>query len=798
MFLNYILTWFRTQNRQKIYTLLNLFGLAFGLACVIIIFLYIQYEFSYDKQHINKDRIYKIVYEINRTGSGYMGSKRYAVTPAPMAPALMEEFPEIEAATRLTNWSNVLIRSGDKTFLENRWVWADKYIFDVFTFPLVLGDEKTALNNLYSVVVSENMAKKYFGSENPVGKILNYNNEKDFTVTGVMKNIPENSHIKGDFLATFETLGEVGQTLDQWGNNSYSTFFLLQKDHNHHDLEKKYPAFIETKYKNYDWWKKEEANRYYHQKLTDIHLKADTIFNFGPVNDIKYIYIFTAIALFILLIACMNYMNLSTARAAKRAKEVGIRKVVGAQRSQLTWQFLSESLILTFVSLIFALGIVYLLLPVFNTLMEREITINLFDNFSFLLILIGIGLGVGLISGSYPAFFMSNFKPVTSLRKRSFSKGKTAVFRNVLVVVQFAISIFLIISTIVISDQLSYIRNKKLGFTKDHIIIVNMRDKAVREKTEVVKQELLKHSGIIGVTFSSSLPMRVSSRTFLRYEGSPDPENDRLQTYFANVDYDFFDVFEMEIVAGRKFSPEIDKATNKYIINETAVKQLGWTDPIGKNYGREDRMGPVVGVVKDFHYANFHLPMEPVTFFLDPGRGYNMSIKINSENIKSSIAAIKKVWNTFSNGYPFEYQFMDEEYDNMYKTEIRLGKTFSYFAILAIVICCLGLFGLASFTTEQRTKEIGIRKVLGGTTSSIVSMLLKQFTKWVFLANFIAWPLAWYAMDKWLQDFAYRIDIGWGMFAAAAVMALLIAILTVCYQAVKAAMANPVDSLQYE
>lgn len=796
MFLNYIVTWLRNQRRQKSYSLLNITGLSFGLACVIIIFLYIQYELSYDRQHEHADRIYKVVKE-SRTG-GYMGKNRFGVTPAPLAPALMDAFPEIEAATRLDNGSNTLIRAGDQVFTEYEWIWADNFVFKVFTFPLLSGDKATALKNKFSVVLSESMAEKYFGDENPMGKTMNYNNEYDFVVTGVMNDIPVNSHIRGDFIASFDSYRDMDRNMDHWGNSSYHTFILLKKGADPLDLEAKYPAFQETKYSQYDWWEKEKSSIWYHQKLTDLHLKCDTIFNFGMTNDIKYIYIYSAIAFFILLIACMNYMNLATARSAKRAREVGIRKVVGAQRIQLIGQFLGESLLLSFISLILAFGIAYLILPVFNGLVERDISMQFLWKPRLISILLGIGLFVGLISGCYPALFISQFKPVSSLKRGIGRKGGASYFRNILVVVQFSVSVILIISTLVVSKQLSFIRNKKLGFTRDHIIIHRIRDSAVREKRDVFRQELLKLPGITQVSYSSSLPMRVSSNTSLRYEGAANPDEDRLQTYFANVDYNYIDLFELEMVQGRKFIKEMDHGSHRYIINETAVERLGWTEPLGKSFGRKDRMGPIVGVVKDFHYANLHLPMEAVTFYLRPDYSSYLSIKLDTEDIQGTVSRIEDVWERFSSGYPFEFEFMDERYDKMYKVEIRLGKSFSYFSILAIVICCLGLFGLASFTTEQRTKEIGIRKVLGGSTHGIVLMLLRQFTKWVVVANVVGWPVAWFVMNKWLQDFNYRIDLGIWTFLTSAVLALIVALLTVSYQSIKVTLANPVDSLRYE
>jgi putative ABC transport system permease protein len=797
MIKNYITTLFRNFSRQKIYTFLNVSGLAFGLAVFIIIVLYIQFEFSFDRFHANADRIYQVS-KIQTRGGGFMGSTRYGVTPAPLAAALREEFPEVESATILYSWPGTLIRNKQKIFTEYG-CFADNFMFEIFSFPLVKGNEKTALENPFSVVISEKMATKYFGNSDPIGQILNFNNENDFLITGIMKNIPDNSYIKADFFASFKSLRVLqGNSIDEWYSSSYQTFLLLRKGADHTELEKKYPAFIEKIYQGQSNWTAETADIYYHQKLTDIHLKCDSIFNYGPVSDIKYIRIFSVIAFFILLIACVNYMNLSTARATKRAREVGIRKVVGARRIQLVSQFLGESLMLTFLSLFAAVGIAYLLLPIFNRLMERELAFHFLENPGFILMLLGIGIVVGLVSGSYPAFVISSFMPVSTLKGKTSSVSRGTVLRNILVAAQFTISVVLIICTVVVSQQLSYIRNKNLGFSKDHIMVIRIRDKAVREKRDVLREELLKQPGISRVTFSSSLPMKVSSRSSMNYEGAANPQTDKLRTYFASVDYDFIETFQMEIVKGRNFSPQIDIKPFKYIINETAAKTLGWDNPIGKSFGQAGQIGPVVGVVKDFHYANMHLPMEAVAFVLRPDYGSMMSIKIGTENIQETVARIEKVWKTFSAQFPFEFTFMDESYDSMYKSEIRLGTTFSFYSVLAIAICCLGLFGLASFTVEQSRKEIGIRKVLGASVTKIINMLLWRFTKWVIVATGIACPIAYFAMNAWLEDFAYRIDIGWAIFFLAGAIAFFIAFVTVIYQAVRASLEDPIASLHYE
>ena len=800
MFGNYFTTMFRTVMREKLSTILKISGLAFGIATGIIAFLYIQNEFNYDSQHENKDRIYKVVRDTK--SNEYMGNTKRAITAVPLAPALMEDFPEIEAATRFNNRGDILVKYNDISFMESEGVYADEYLFEIFSFPLISGDKNNLLNEPYSVVITEETSQKYFGGLNPLGEVLNFNNRVDLTVKGVIENIPENSHVKGDFFISIETLRSLGDPLDNWGSNNYHTFILLREDSDHRELEQKYPSFLTSRLENSRWWSGEEdLATYYHQKLTDIHLKADTVFNFRPVSDIKYIYIFSISAIFILLIACVNYMNLSTAQSLRRAKEVGLRKVIGAQRSQLIKQFMGESLFVTVISLLLAVVITLSVLPVFNNLVEKNISFNPMDNFTLLLILAALWGVVGLMSGSYPAFVISNFKPVRSIKGLFGAHSKGRGFRNILVVSQFSISVFLIISTFVISGQLDYIRNKNLGFTKDQIVTVTLDDREIRTQHKVVKEELLKQPGITAVTFSSSLPMNVTTRRGLIYEGFNLNENEPLNAYFANVDYDFIDLFELEIVDGRKFTSDLDNTSYRYIANETAAKQFGWDNPVGELVGHTRNLGSVIGIVKDFHYTNMYLPMEPTMFFLSPEASnvFNiMSVKIDGNNVQASLKGIEEVWDNFSSGYPFDYTFMDDRYDAMYKSEIVLGKAFKYITTLAILIACLGLFGLSSFMAERRSKEIGIRKVLGAPLSGLLVLLSKDFLSLVIIANVIALPLGYLAMNRWLEDFAFRVGIGFEMFFAAAILSVGIALLTVLYQSLKAAFANPVDTLKYE
>lgn len=787
MFKNYLTAAFRNLARSKTYSFLNITGLAVGIAAFLMISLYVSFELSYDRYHENAGRIFSVI------------SGDQAVTPVPLAPALMQEFPEVEAATRFQGLDQYLIRYKDKAFFGDRWVWADEHIFDVFTFPLVSGDNHTALRDPNSVILTEDMAKKYFGGEDPMGKVLRWASsdvENDFIVTGVMKNIPENSHVRGDFFASFKTqtnFPSYDPANFGWGNYWCHTFFLLSEGSDPRILQGKYPEFLESRTGvKRDW-------DYFNQRLTDLHLRSvDIIFHFNPVSDIRYIYIFSAVALIILLIAGVNYINLTTALAARRFQEVGIRKVVGAQRFQLVRQFLGESLLLTFFALVMAVALAYFLMPVFNNIIQSDHAVELFRDTKLFMVLLMTGLCLGILSGVYPAVFMASFTPSGTLKDTSSTKYKKVRLRNVLVIVQFAISIFLIISTLVTSGQLHFIRNKKLGFSKDHILIVPLTDKNIRENLYAFKQEMLKNPGVNRTSVSTTIPMKIDWHNSFFYRNEEDPENNHINSHYARVDYDFIDLYEMEIVKGRNFRKEIDHGKDVFIINETIARKIGWEDPVGKAFHNQGRTGTIVGMVKDFHNENMHIPIGEVTLILAPDRGYLISIKIGSENVPRTLAAVEKVWNEFSGAYPFSYEFMDDRYDQMYKSEIRLGRAFNYFSVLAIFLCCLGLFGLASFTVEQGIKEIAIRKVLGASVSELVKMLSWQFLKWVFIANLIAWPIAYYFMNSWLQSFIYRIDISWVIFLIAGVTAAVIAFLTVIARTAKAALANPADSLRYE
>jgi putative ABC transport system permease protein len=800
MFKNYIKTALRNISRHRVYSVLNIIGLASGMAVFVLILLYVQYEMSFDRYHENAKQIYRVVKE--DPGNYYLGSNQYGVTPAPLAPTLMTEYPEVLSATRIKSRGNILVAYGEKNFLEEQVHFCDPQTFEIFTFDFLRGNPQTVLQDPLSIIISEKMADKYFGDQDPVGKILEFNNALDFAVTGVFADMPENSHFTMEFIVPFESITKTGvSNLQSWSSNSYYTYFLLQEGADADALEAKFPALIDKHAGDNIWSWKGQKTRYFLQALTKIHLYSNINFEISANSDIKYIYIFTSIAFLILIIACINYMNLATARSAQRAKEVGMRKVVGALRSQLIRQFLGESIVLAIISLLVTVVIVVVSLPVFSRFVERELSFNVIENLPFLLGILAVVLFVGLFAGSYPALYMSSFRPVSVL-KGAYSRGlKGSRLRNVLVVTQFVISITLIISTVVVRNQLHFVKNKEMGYSREQIIVLTIHDRNLRKRMETLKTELKRHPNISQVSSSESLPNHISSETLADWPGKP--EDVDVPIYNGKVDYDFVDLFEIAIVAGRNFSREFpDDANGAILLNETAVKALGWDLPLGRelyHWGNKDRpTGKVVGIMKDFHMHSLHLGIKPLYIFLNPDYHRYLSIKVKTANLPQTIGFIEEKLKEFSPQYPFAYQFFDDIFDRAYRSERRIGTMFSVFSLMAILIACLGLFGLASFTAQQRTQEIGIRKVLGASASDIAYNLSQEFSKWVVMANVIAWPVAYFMMNRWLQSFAYRIHIGIFTFVFAGVVALMIAILTVSLQTIKAATANPVDALRYE
>lgn len=801
MFKNYLKITFRNIRRQKIYSFINIAGLAVGLACFVLIMLFVKYELSYDRYHKNSSDIYRIV--VREPGDVYQGTDWYNLTQWPLKNVIVDEVPGVLNGTRISR-STCILQYKDKIFREEDVFLADPEFLEIFTFPLLSGDSKTALNEPFSILISKNKVNKYFGNEDPIGKYISIKNKasekRDYIVTGILEDIPGNSHFKFDFLISYnKQYSNYVKDYDQnaWGSFSYKTYVLLEKKVNLGEIETSIKRTVEKH-------SGKQANFEYHlQPLTAIHLGGNINHEIDPNSDIRYIYLFSAIAFFILLIACFNYMNLATAKSAKRAMEVGIRKVVGAKRINLIRQFIGESIVFTVISLIISMVIVYLTLPAFSKFIDRKITFGFLNNFENISGLILLVIFVGIISASYPAVFLSSFNPVKILKgsSRTGTKGSSA-FRNTLVLFQFVISIALIVCTMVVLKQLNFIQNRNLGFEKDRILTIYFDDENLKKNYMSFCSEIRKHPNVLDLTASIESPHSIGHYGRIKWEGFT--EELGMRVYLAKVDYNFIDFYGIKIIEGRNFSREITTDREKaFILSRSALKAIGWEAAAGRHidyYGDEKY---VIGVIDDIHFRKLNLKIEPFAVCLmSPGGedyfGLYISVKIANSNITGTLDFIKNKFKQFSPDYPFLYRFLDERINRMYNTERKLSEIFVYFTIIAILIACLGLFGLASYTAESRTREVGIRKVMGASVGKIVLLLSQDFVKWVSISALIAFPVAYFSMNKWLSNFAYRTNIGLFMFISAAGMALLITFCTVGYQAVKAAFANPVKSLRNE
>lgn len=797
MFKNYFKIALRNIIQQKIYSFINIAGLAIGLACFILVILYIRYEFNYESHHKKADEVYRV----NVVQQHPNGVFKLSHSMVPLGRALAEELPEIEDYARLYDARRTLVKYQDKRFYEDAMVFTDQGIFNLFTIPVVSGHMESALTNKFSVVITESTAKKYFGEQNPVGQTLLIDNEISLVVTAIVKDFPKNTHISADFLVSFDTFYELfGEDfVDNWVTTILFTYVLIPENQNLTEIEKKINKVCEGHSSS------EVKKTFELEQFSRIHLYSE-VSTFG---DIQYIYIFLAIGILILLIASINFMNLSTARSAKRANEVGLRKVVGANQWQLIKQFLGESTLTSFLALIVALLIVDSVLPVFRNLTEQELSFPAIADGNFYGSLVVITLIVGLLSGSHPALYLSAFPPLSLFKGKQGSGAKDRNFRRILVVLQFSIAIALIISTLSISKQLDFMRHKRLGFQKDQIVVVPVGGGEFLADAEPFKQALLKNSNISAVAGSVMLPSRIGMYNNVTWEGAA--ENESIALIHNRVDYDFLDTYEIEIVQGRNFSREYpsdvvdeerENAAGAVILNEEAVRRFGWANPIGKKviqtYGDQRFYFTVIGVIKDFHFASLHNKIRPLSLFLRAHNPRYISVKVKPGDVQNTIAHIRETWNQFNPEYPFEYYFLDKTFERTYQSEEKLQTLFSYFSLLSIFISCLGLFGLAAFAAERRTKEIGIRKVLGSSIAGVVLLLTTEFTKWVFIAFLIACPVAFFAVNKWLQGFAYRTEMAISTFVLSGVLTFAIAFLTVSYQAIRAATANPVEALRYE
>ncbi|HYJ65288.1 MAG TPA: ABC transporter permease [Parafilimonas sp.] len=801
MYKNYFKTAWRNIRKNRLFSFINILGLSIGIATCFIIMLYVQDELSYDRFNEKADRIYRIAFKANIDGGKILEGN---VMP-PVAAALKNDYPEVEEATRLNLNGDTKITYNNKTFKESRLAIVDSNFFSVFSLPFIEGNSKTALIDPHNIVLTKDMAHKYFNTEEPIGKLLKIDNES-FKITGVIDNIPSNCHFHFDF---FVPLSDLPYARDpSWLSSGMFTYIVLKKGYDYKKLEAKFPGMVE-KYMGpqiqqqmglslAQFRTKGNELGFILQPLTSIHLYSNTNFELEPGGNASYVYIFGVIAIFMLAVACINFINLSTASASKRAKEVGVRKVAGSGKLQLISQFLSESILITLFALIISLVLIQVVLPAFNNISGKHLSLNIKPLLAF----IGLGLSVGVIAGIYPAFYLSSFKPIAVLKGKLTSNNKSFGLRSSLVVFQFFISVGLIISTIVVYQQMKFIQNKKLGYDKEQLLTLP-NSYVLGKNEQVYKQQMLKDPRIVSATVSFYKPAGPTNgnNTLVYPEGH---DNEITKTVCYHIDEQYVPTFGMQMAAGRNFSPAFPTDSLAMIINETAAKAFGWNTntAIGKTIvGVNSDRGKnvpyhVVGVVKDFNFKSLHEPITPLLMTLEPEGG--VIFKIKTTDVAGLLATMKKQWDAFKTDEPFTYSFIDDLYNKTYSTEQKTGTILNIFSVLTIFVACLGLFGLVTYTAEQRTKEIGIRKVLGASVSQLTKMLSKEFIRLVLIASLIAFPVAWWAMNKWLQSFAYRININWWVFAIAGAAALLIALITISFQSIKAAIANPVRSLRTE
>ena len=809
MIYNYLKIALRNLKKYKFISFINLFGLTVGLACCLLILNYILHELSYDNFHPNSQRVYRVTRSFNDPQSGVLNLNLSTVSP-PFGPRLRNDFKEIENMTRTLPIGNTAIRYGEQMFNEPNVFFADDQFFNFFNIPVLKGSPAKALSDPYCVMLADETATKFFGTEDPMGKMIRINlgNYFDFKVTGIYKRFPSNTHFHPSMMLSFNTLNDTliygAENLrTNWGNNSFFTYIRLPNHYKPGNLIQQFPAFLDRNMPADGQFKPSQGTALSLQNLPDIHLRSHTDYEAEENGDIKRVYIFSAIALFILLIACINYMNLSTARSTLRAREIGIRKVVGAQRKEIMLQFLSESVLISWLAMLLSIGITWLVIPWLNKLSGQELSINILLRWQVIIPLVFIPFIVGIVSGIYPALFMSSFQPVKTLKGLLKIGGTNISFRKVLVTLQFAISIILIISTAVVFSQMRYMQNKSLGFDKEHVVTLPYVTE-LNDRYDAFRTELLSNTNIRNVGRSSRIP----TGRLLDAMGASMASGDTLAPVTAPIkyvmaDYDFVPTYGVKVVAGRGFSRDFGTDTGSFMINEAAAKVLGFktnADVIGKNFGYGSRRGKLIGVFKDFHFESLHQRIVPLVFLMprNPNNYGNISVKVSGSGIGSALARIEQSWKKFLPETPYQYNFLDENFARLYQAESRQKTLFTIFACLAIFIACLGLFGLSAFAISQRLKEIGIRKVLGANVSTIVSLLSKDFLKLVAFAALVAFPIAWVAMNSWLQDFAYRITIQWWIFLLAGVVAAAVALFTIGFQAIKAALANPVKSLRTE
>lgn len=790
MLKNYLLVALRNIKKYKGYSFINISGLAVGITCCVLILLWLQYEFSFDKFHENSDNIYRVISEV-ATANETVNNAR---TPTPVGPTLTDEYPEVLSSTRFQGVERWNFRYGEKRFNDIDIAFTDPSFFEVFSFPFVKGDPKTAFDDRYNLIITESMARKFFDDEEPMGKVVKIWH-LDFKVAGVIKDVPKTSHMKFDCIFPIINMAQFwGVDFNDWkGRMWFYTYVRLSESSDWKDLNDKISGLVRQR-------NPESNTRVFLQPLSDVHLRSDfkmDLDNYKQGN-ITYVYIFSLTALFILLIACFGFMNLWTARYGGRALEVGMRKVVGASRKHLIQQFYLESILSSVIAFFLALILARLFLPVFNELTDRELSLNLVFSGNILIILELIGLTIltGVIAGSYPALFLSSFQPVSILKGIIGKLGRRAFLRKAMVVVQFTLVIVLILGATIVSRQLNFIQEKDLGFdSKNVAIMMAVHRFAMDDRAK--KNEFLQNPNILSVTLCPP-PIELNEAVEdVGWDGKTPDQG--ISIHPVHADYDYLKTFGMKMAEGRFFEREFTTDTSNYILNETAVRMMGLKSPVGKRFILQGQTGSIIGVVKDYHHGSLHTPIQPVVLklFFEPDVR-QVSMKISPHNVPETIEFIKKKYGKFAPNYIFRYDFLDDKIDAFYKNEKNAGIILNYFAALTIFISCLGLLGLVSYMVEQRSKEIGIRKVSGASVSNIVWLISKDFLRWIAVALVIAFPMAWYFMTNWLQDFVYRVGITWWMFVFTAVAVMVIALLTISYQAIKAASANPVDSLRYE
>lgn len=808
MLKNYMQVTIRNLRNSKSYSIINVVGLAVGIACCIAIMLFVQDELRYDRYSKHADRVYRASFYATFNGRDI----KTAMSPAPLGPTISHDFPEVVAYARLHYEGSCAIVYQNKTYIEQKFLWADSTLFDVFTLPFVAGNPKTALTQPNTVVVTESTARKYFGSDDPIGKIVKMDNRTDYMVTGVIKDFPRTSHFHADFIGSLTT--QPDSRNPNWLSNNYYTYFLLNRkvdpDNFKRKLDRELVAHGGPQLRAVTGVSIEQflsaGNKvgFMVQPLTSIHLHSHLDYELEQNGNIASVYIFSAIAFAILLIACINFINLATARSEKRAKEVGIRKTLGSARSHLVWQFIAESVLMSGMAVILALGILEVFLPLFNETAGKKLSLDLLDSPLTIPFLVGLAVVVGLIAGSYPALYLSSFHPVDVLKSEARRGGRKSFLRNGLVVFQFAISIALFIGTLVIYSQLKYVQSKDLGFDKEQTVVIYRADD-LGGRLQSFEHDLMLKKDIVSITNSSGVPGNQYSDSGFWLEGTGAEKLVDLRT--MRCDYDFAKTYKLQMVEGRFFSRAHPSDSSAVIVNQEVERAFGVKNIVGKylilpgNTRSDQRRLEVVGVMKDFNYHSLHEPILPLVMGLLTERSYAapyVTVRLAPGNHVSTVAYIENAWKKYAGDEEFNYNFLDDNLQRLYSADQRTNRIAGAFSILAIFIACLGLLGLAAYTTEQRTKEIGIRKVLGASVPEVIALLSGQFVRWVLVANIIAWPLAYFIMNNWLRNFAYRTDISPWIFVVSGSLALLVALGTVSSYAIRAATANPVEALRYE